>query len=154
MMRIVLILWLSSVWSVQRQPGFQDFAVESRLAGPAATPNVSSGQAHRYRTILRREGLNPPNFAGEYRIVTWGCGTCCNEFAILNQRTGNVFFPPFAVACKFPDDSEYGGQVGIDFELDSRLLIITGAKNERGGGRYFYEWTGKRLKLLLALEPK
>ena len=146
-------MWLAILY-VQHQPNYPDFPVETRLVGAAATPNVTSGRAHMYRTILRREGLRPPNFAGAYRVVTWGCGTCCNEFAIVNERNGNVFFPPFAVACKSPDDSEYGGQVGIDFKIDSRLLIITGAKNEKGGGRYFYEWSGRRLKLLLALEPK
>jgi hypothetical protein len=153
-MLAALILWLSAAWSVQHQPVFHDFAVQTRLVGSAVTPNVSSGRAHMFRTILRREGLKPPNFAGQYRVVTWGCGTCCNEFAIVNERSGNVFFPTFVVACKAPFESEYGGEVGIDFKIDSRLLIITGAKNEKGGGRYFYEWTGKRLKLLLALEPK
>jgi hypothetical protein len=140
-------LWLSAAWSVQHQPAFQDFAVASKMVGSPASPKVSSGRAHMYRTLLRKEGSKPPNFAGHYRIVTWGCGTCCNEFAIVNSQNGEVYFSPFVVAC-------YETQLGIDFKPDSRLLVITGARNEKGGGRYFYEWTGKGLNLLLALEPK
>ena len=149
MLPLIAILWMSSAWTVQHQPAFQDFAVETKLTGAPAAPNVASGRAHMYRTLLRREGSKPPNLAGTYRLVTWGCGTCCNEFAIVNSKTGDVFFSPFDVGCSQTDPN-----FSIDFKPDSRLLIITGARNEKGGGRYFYEWTGKSLKLLLAIEAK
>jgi hypothetical protein len=148
---VVASLSLATPWTPQHQPSFEDFIVPVERIDSPASPGVSSGQAHRYRTLLRREGSKPPNFAGSYRIVIWGCGTCCNEFAIVNSRTGDVFFPSFIVACRTPIESD---DVGIDFKANSRLLIITGARNEKGGGRYFYEWNGKQLKPLLMLESK
>jgi len=149
MLPLIAILWLSSAWTAQHPPSFQDFAVTKKLAGAPASPKVTSGRAHMYRTLLWREGTKPPNLAGTFRLVTWGCGTCCNEFAIVNSETGDVFFGPFTVGCTQSDPD-----FGFDFKPDSRLVIITGARNEKGGGRYFYEWTGRRLELLLAIEPK
>jgi len=146
---------VGSAWSVQHQPTFEDFDVPAENITSPAPPKITSGKPHRYRTILRRESAKGANFAGRYRIAQWGCGTCCAEFAIINEQTGAVYFPWFAVVCKTPFESEYGGQAGIDFKETSRLLVITGTRNERNpGGRYFYEWTGKRLRLLLSLEPE
>lgn len=146
-------LSLLVAWTPAQPPRYEDFPATVTELRKSAKPRVQSGKARRFRTLLSREGTAPPNFAGHYLIVQWGCGTCCNDFAIIDSRTGEVFMSPFTVACKSPFDSKYGGGAGIDFEKNSRLLIITGARNEVGGGRYYYEWTGRELKLLLADEP-
>jgi hypothetical protein len=80
-----------------------------------------------------------------HKIARWGCGTCCSEFAIVNLRTGAVYFPPFYVAC--PEPMEYTGDgIALEYRPDSRLIVVTGARNEAGGGVHYYVWTGKRLR--------
>jgi hypothetical protein len=88
-----------------------------------------------------------PNFAGHYALVGWGCGASCNDFAIVDVRSGKVIFDR-----QIRDI--YTGHVGdFDFEqarLDSRLLVIAGMPQEdeaRDGVSYF-EWNGSRLKLI------
>jgi hypothetical protein len=103
--------------------------------------------ARRYRTALREGAAAGPNFAGHYAVVSWGCGSSCNELAIVDMRSGQVTF-----------DSRirdiYSGHVGeFNFEssrLNSRLLVVAGMPQEdqaRDGVTYF-EWTGSRLKLI------
>lgn len=49
--------------------------------------------AHQFRTMLREGAKKGVNFAGHYTIATWGCGTGCFEFGIIDVHTGKVFFP-------------------------------------------------------------
>jgi hypothetical protein len=94
-----------------------------------------------------------PNFAGHYVIVTWGCGSPCLMAAIVDEKNGRVFPPPFHNG---PGDSYF--QVPWDFpmeplvyRLDSRLLIANicegnktvqvdghvGYQSQRCGTHYF-----------------
>jgi len=66
-----------------------------------------------FRTKLREGAKKGPNFAGHYTVITWGCGTDCRLVAIVDARTGRVYFAPFTVS--IPADADY--------RLDSRLLI-------------------------------
>jgi hypothetical protein len=51
-----------------------------RLTRPPASPIVKSGKARRYRSVLRAEAREGPNFNGHYRVASWGCGTNCIEW--------------------------------------------------------------------------
>ena len=46
-------------------------------------------------------------------IGYWGCGTECLRIGIVNLRTGRAYVSPFFAS------------VGIAYQLDSRLLIVT-----------------------------
>ena len=46
--------------------------------------------ARRLRTMLRIGAASGPNFAGHYTPVTWGCGVACQEFAIVDAKSGRV----------------------------------------------------------------
>src|SRR5438034_10634538 len=81
---------------------FEDFATDVETVASPASPALSSQQARRYRTLLRQAATEAPNFAGHYRVVTWGCGTCCTEFAVLDLRSGQAWFPPFFNGCGYP----------------------------------------------------
>jgi len=58
-----------------------------------------------YRTAINREVEEGANFAGHYRFATWGCGTDCQGFAIVDLITGKIieYQPvyPFASATGF-----------------------------------------------------
>lgn len=148
---IVVLLALSGARSAPR-PTFSEFAVASPKPFVTAKPDVRSGDARRYRTVLREGAKKAPDFAGHFKIVRWGCGTCCSEFAILNLKTGHAFFPGFIVACEYPFDFTRPG-VAFEYRVNSRLLVIAGAPNEADGGVRYYEWTGARLRLLRRVRP-
>ena len=128
-----------------------------------------------FRTRITKEALQGPNFAGHYTVATWGCGTGCTEFAIVNAKTGTVFFPSFGgvesirVPCNkddIPAATEPNAEFRRDnvvvedvlitqdiaFRRDSRLLIVTGIVDETERYRHFYEWTGRQLRVLLSVD--
>lgn len=68
-------------------------------------------QARLFRTQLAQGLKKGVNFAGEYTLVGWGCGTQCLTYAVVHTRTGRV--RGWFDAC--------GAAV---FRKDSRLVII------------------------------
>src|SRR3979411_2057426 len=99
-----MLATLMVLFALAATPTFEEFSVPKPAPFVAVKPDVSQGQAHRYRTILREGAKQPPDFAGYFKIVRWGCGACCTEFAILDLKTGRVFFPGFTVVCEDPTD--------------------------------------------------
>src|SRR5437763_667802 len=51
-----------------------------------------------------------PNFAGHYTAVTWGWGTECQTLAIVDARTGRVYFAPSPL------------RLGAEYRRDSSLI--------------------------------
>ncbi len=133
-----------------RLPTFEDYRTTDTLKGKPAPAKPVSADAKRYRTAIKEGAKEGPNFAGRSTIVTWGCGSACLMFAIVDGTTGRVFVAPFTVSL--------GGHFGqvedlIDYRPDSKLLIITGDINEEKYGRYYYAWDNGRLNLLHEAEP-
>lgn len=134
-------------------------AVRAPRALPDA-PRLRSKEARLYRTVIRGKFTEPANFAGHYRVAVWGCGTDCRNFAILDKYTGTTY--------TMPGVQEISGVMGngderLDFRAGSTLLIVSGCFNDDCGhgnakaARFFYEWTGTRLRLAgtcpLDIEP-
>jgi hypothetical protein len=135
-------------------PTFKDLPVSQRYKGRPAPVRLVTRQARMYRTVLREGAKHGPNFAGRYTIVTWGCGTSCIEFAIIDARTGNVYFPSFYVAfgSGLKQERLQRSEEPLQFHTNSRLVIVTGSRNERGEGRYFYRWDGNHLRLVASAD--
>ncbi|SPV14584.1 Uncharacterised protein [Burkholderia cenocepacia] len=127
---------------------------------PAATPRLTSKEARLYRTVIRDEFAQPANFAGHYRVAIWGCGTDCRNFAIVDKDTGATYTMPGvkSISGVMGNDDER-----VDFRAGSTLLIVAGCFNDAcddsyaKAARFFYEWTGSRLRPVgrcpLAIEP-
>jgi hypothetical protein len=130
---------------VASPPRFADFPARPVSLKPAAAL-MTNGLARRFRTELRRQAAGGPNFAGHFTIATWGCGSSCFQFAIVDARTGQVFgdeFPAFA--------TDHAKEMnGPPFRLNSRLIILTGAMNEDEDreGVHYAVWTGRSLKFI------
>jgi hypothetical protein len=76
-------------------PRFEDFPVGVQYAGPAHPVDLKShADANRYRTVLREGATRPPDFAGKYKVVSWGCGSPCHTIALVDLETGRVYFGP------------------------------------------------------------
>jgi hypothetical protein len=116
--------------SSQKQsfPRFEDYPVLEKFKGRPAPVNLRSHpDARLFRTRLREAAKNKPNFAGHYILVTWGCGASCNTVALIDARTGKVYFAPFEVTAS------------SDFRLDSRLFVLNPSMIDAwlSGGKYF-----------------
>ena len=110
--------------------------------------------ASTYRTRLTealREGVN---FAGRYILTGWGCGTGCTNGAIIDARTGVVYFPDELAGVSGYDET-------FEFCKSSRLLIINGSPGSRSetdngvpAGKYYFEWKSNRFRLVRSIVDK
>jgi len=107
-------------------PRFQEFPAAVVWKGPATPVKLASQAERTNRTRLAEAGREPPNFAGHYRFVTWGCGPECVSGAVIDLATGKVISPPHTGGSN-PDfgvcQSAYEGS-GVEFHVNSRLVIV------------------------------
>jgi Ankyrin repeats (many copies) len=95
----------------QRAPAFTDFPARRIHKGaPAKVDLTSNPLAREYRTRLREGARQGPNFAGHYAMVSWGCGTSCQVYALVDSLSGKVY-------------DGFGAERGADFKLNSDLVI-------------------------------
>ncbi|WP_168380020.1 hypothetical protein [Acinetobacter indicus] len=108
--------------------------------GKPATLKITDEYIKNYRTRLQ-EALNQDvEFAGEYVVAEWGCGSSCVIHSFINKRTGVVL------------DHVFGGEGGPflkEVYLNSRLVKAFG-ENEADGKfyTYYYLLEGNQLKLV------
>jgi len=127
-------------------PKFSDYAVAEIYTGKNAAPKITHDW-HLFRTRIREGASEPPNFAGNYRIVHWGCGSDCLTGALVDLKTGDVYSLPFESLWLDVFATEGWRGKGLLYEKDSRLLIVDGCPTEKCG-TYYYEWTGTTFQLL------
>ena len=134
---------------------FDGYPSNERVLEHPVAPQVASGKARRFRSVLRRAGAEGPNFNRRYRTAVWGCGSNCVEWAIINLGDGKVWFAPEPLgSCWAP--LEPGGLTWPDWietRTDSRLLYAHECSSDRAPDRTFnqrrvYEWHGGKLHLL------
>lgn len=61
--------------------------------------------------VTWRHGATGLNFAGHYCFVYWGCGSECQDAAVVDLNTG-VVYPAITAS------------LGYDFKRSSRLVIV------------------------------
>ena len=138
--------------ALEHGPHFEEYRADPRRVDRPAPLALGSREARRYRSLIGAQSSQGPNFAGDYTIVAWGCGSACSAFAIVDARTGRAHFPPGLSAID-TSHVDYGGPESplrynaLRFRPDSRLIAVLGAP---GGDRAregiaFYEWTGRAL---------
>ncbi len=131
-------------------PQFTDYRVTSAYIGKPAPVILNSRDKKMFRTRLREAAKERPNFAGDYVLTTWGCGTSCITGAVVNLRTGRVVFLPGSICCW------QGEGERLIFRLNSRLLVTAGIMNEQSEhGAHFFKFTGTKFKHLktIPVEP-
>lgn len=140
-------------------PRYEDFPVAKIYKGKPAPPVLSSPDARTFRTRLREGAAKGPNFAGRYTIVGWGCGSSCQQLAVVDAQTGKVYFSktiPNAVYAMLP---ETGEEPGLKYKLNSRLLMLVGWPGEGDraddlAGTFYYKWENNEFKLVHAVKKK
>jgi len=115
-MKIVFFFFLLSFISSDRLPKFEDYPVKTIYQGSISKLDMKNNPlAKMFRTQLKYAIAKGPNFAGHYTIAIWGCGTECQNYAIVDLKNGKVLFPK----------GEAGMTTeGLIFRLNSNLIIL------------------------------
>lgn len=149
---IVIVMLFASNAFGQKTPKFSDYPAKVQTATAKQVNLKSHPRARLFRTNLREALKEGVNFAGRFIIATWGCGTSCGDSGIIDAKTGNVFFPTELGGVSMGMGELSEGEP-LEYRKNSRLLIINGylGGNESSSAKYgiwYYEWTGKTLKLI------
>jgi len=150
---LIIAFWTVSVLGQTNVPKFKDYSVTEVFNGPNA-PIVLKKDDRMYRTRLTEASKEKPNFAGHYILTYWGCGTSCIVGAVVDARTGSVFWFPGSICCwdHLQKDDSFSP---VLFRLNSRLLILSGARNEKeeDEATHFYEFQNGQFKLIRSIKP-
>jgi hypothetical protein len=132
---------------------FARFRAEAPLTRAAAKPDVRSGRAHRYRTVLREESQEGVNFNGHYRVARWGCGTNCIEWAVIDLASGRVWMAPEPLTSYWSaENPEAKTPDWMELYSNSSLLYVHAWEGRRSDRtfdtRRVYVWRGGEPRLL------
>lgn len=142
---LVLLTFSGNIAAQNPEPHFKDYPAIETYNGKNASI-VLSRDDRMYRTRLREAAAQKPNFAGRYILVAWGCGAECLMGAAIDAKTGKVHWIPFTPCCWGGKLDDKEGFEAIDYRLDSKLIIFSGARNEKDGDakKHFYKFEKNR----------
>jgi hypothetical protein len=150
-----LIISFSTICNAQSLPNYTQFPAKVENITAKKVNLASHPEAKFFRTNLKKALENAKiNFGGKYILTYWGCGSGCRQGAIIDAKTGNVFFP-LELQGIYAGGLSLGEHDMLEYKKDSNLLLICGYAG--GGfnpetatqhGIYYYQWNGKSFKLL------
>lgn len=121
-----------SAFAQAKAIGYIDYPAKIYTGKTAPINANSHTYAKQFKTKLQ-QALNEksPNFAGSYSVASWGCGSACVNYAMVDRRDGKVY--PLAdlafaasetgrLSCNVHDASP----VSVDelyYKSSSRLLV-------------------------------
>ncbi len=134
---------------------FEDYAVKQVFEGTPAKPIIVKKEHRDFRTAITEAAEKGPNFAGQYTIAQWDCGSSCVSMAVVDEATGKVFPAPFkTLTTPFVDGENAHAFKGLVFELKSRLLIADGCPEDTQCATYYLEWKDNGFKELRMVPQK
>jgi hypothetical protein len=136
-------------------PRFTDYPVREVYKGRVAPVILDGRRARMFRSRLREDSRGGVNFAGHYTAVFWGCGTGCAQMAVVDAKTGRVYWPPLDYI-DIPAAPEDAAIPHPNFRPDSKLLVLTRARYDGRGSytAYYYLFDKNRFRLLRRAEEK
>jgi hypothetical protein len=135
-----------------RIPRFEDYPLSEIFNEKPSPPKLLRPGERLFRTRIREGAAKGPNFAGHYSIAEWGCGSSCVSIAVVDAKTGHVYWGPFAIlgyggVLKYADVSQDDYQP-LSYKLNSRLFVVRGCPEDENCASYFYEWRRSTFRLL------
>ena len=114
-----------TVTNVVEHAPFTDFPVKSPFSRKSKAPDFAGRDKkfYSYRTRIMKGLEAGPNYAGEFSIIQFGCGTSCSVVFIANNRTGQIF--------DFPFSGEGFGPTALRYSATSSLLMLTRRDGEK-----------------------
>jgi hypothetical protein len=140
------LLGISCAHADTSAPKFEDFPAKI-YQGKIAPVKIVSPKDREFKSRLKELSGQKPNFAGHYTLASWGCGASCVMTVAIDAETGRATWLPFTVCCWDADVDE-----PVKFKRDSRLVMIQGSRNEKGGGVYYYTLDNGVFSLVKAIE--
>ncbi len=130
-------------------PPFDDYKVAFWQRKPKAVDLSSHKEARMFRTRLKEANAGGVNFAGHYIFARWGCGSGCIYGAIIDAKTGRVYFPKEMAGMAF---AMFGAEIEgepMEYRKDSKLFVLRGiAADNEEPGTSTYVWEGTRFTRL------
>ena len=83
---------------------------------PAPVNFAKFPEAKEFYTVITKAAAAGPNYAGHFTFISWGCGTNCFQFALVDSITGDfVAYNPYPTThAAYPPA----------FNINSKLLIF------------------------------
>ena len=132
-------------------PGYARYRVKIERPHAKKIDFRRSPGASTFRTRLTAALRQGTDFAGRYKIAAWGCGTGCISGAVIDTRTGRVYFPEELAALSVGYFSGEYESEPLQYRADSRMLKLSGipgrtdnAEPDQPWGEYYYEWKNNR----------
>lgn len=146
LLSLIVCFYHYSCAAQSRTPRFEDYPVRTIYRGKNA-PVMLDKDARTFKTRLREAAKQRPNFAGHYIVTAWGCGTGCAVGAIIDAKSGRVYWFPFPVEHDYEADEDFNP---VAFRLSSKLIIFSGFRGDvdEGPGMRFYKFENGQFKLL------
>ena len=128
-------------------PKFSDYKVAVSKAAPKPVRFAGNKDARMFRTRLTEANDNGVNFAGHFVFAIWGCGTSCVSGAVIDTKTGVVYFPEELGGMTFGGGFREISDEPLQYKPDSNLFILEGnAANNETAGRSYFVWEGAKFK--------
>lgn len=139
-------------------PEFTDYPVTSVFSGRNAPVKLVSANDKTYRTRLREAAREEADFAGQYKVALIGCGTNCMLAAVINLRTGRVYWFPDTINQALSDEvDEIIGEEPVMYGIDSKLLVFPTLKDhdsDRFVHLQYYVFEGTRFRLVRSIKKR
>jgi hypothetical protein len=147
--------------SKKRVPKFSDYLVRQVWQGKSAKMRVTTASDPLLSARFQSASKEPPNFAGHYRVVLWGCGSECINGGMVDLKIGRVLSPPLVETLEAQKNfnicqSAYAPS-RIEFHKNSRLMIVHCGLNfvmhlnKNVPDAQYFVWDGKQFRLLRRL---
>ena len=95
--------------------------------GGRAPLRLRDAHSRRFASALADAADGSVDFGGHYVLAEIGCGSGCITAAVIDAKTGHVFWFPDTIS-NWPKVS----QEPIEYTAASRLIVIHGQLNEKG----------------------
>lgn len=94
----------------------QKINIEAYTGEPAPVNFDSNPEAKLFLTTITDQVAEGANFAGHYTVATWGCGTNCIGYAVVDVLTGNIidYVPHYPLQTI----------TGFSASVDSNILVF------------------------------
>lgn len=138
---------LSAACQVDKEPQFESFRINESVPPGENNGRLRFGdkKINKYKTVIAHDADRGVNFSGHFRVVTWGCGTDCHQFAIVDIKKRTVFMSSII---ELIAGSTGNDENRVYFRPDSSLIIFNGSINDEIEGKFFFNWKSGRLIFL------